>query len=602
MTQIVKDDMNIVITGHVDHGKSTIIGRLLADTDSLPEGKLNQVRETCRRNARPFEYAFLLDALKEEQAQGITIDTARCFFRSERRNYLIMDAPGHIEFLKNMVTGAARAEAALLVIDAQEGIQQNSRRHAFMLSMLGIRQLAVLVNKMDLVDYSEAVYNDICQQFAEFLSEISMPARTFIPVSGTCGDNIARPSAAMDWYQGGTVLDVLDNFAISPPLNNKPFRMPVQAVYKFTEGGDQRRIIAGTIESGSVSAGDEVVFYPSGKRTFIKTIEGFNTPPLREVQADQATGFTLTDPLYISRGEMMARADQPQPLAASRLRVTIFWLGPNPLTMDKEYVVKCGSTRVKARLQEIVRIIDASTLDDCTKACIERHDVAECILQLERDIAFDLPDDILSTGRFVLVDDYEIAGGGLIHAALADKKSPSRDKVRLRNYKWDSSFISPEERWERSRHHSGLVLISGAGGELRKNLAKSLEKELFDRGALVYFMSLGNFLYGLDADIKLAESNHSDEHFRRLAEVGHLMLDAGMILIVTARGLSSDDVNQLAAALEDQPVVCIGLGQNLDRDIPWSLVIEEDGTAEEGLVLLLQTMREHGLIPTDRRN
>jgi bifunctional enzyme CysN/CysC len=206
------ENMNIVIAGHVDHGKSTVIGRLLADTGSLPEGKLEQVRETCRRNSRPFEYAFLLDALKDEQSQGITIDSARVFFKTQKRHYIIIDAPGHIEFLKNMVTGASHAEAALLVIDAAEGVQENSRRHGYMISMLGIRQIVVLVNKMDLVDYKQEVFDSIVAEYTEFLDGIDVKAKAFIPVSGTAGDTIAALTDKMPWYSGQTVLESLDNF------------------------------------------------------------------------------------------------------------------------------------------------------------------------------------------------------------------------------------------------------------------------------------------------------------------------------------------------------------------------------------------------------
>ena len=273
--------MNIVIAGHVDHGKSTIIGRLLADTNSLPEGKLEFVKKQCELNARPFEYAFLLDALKDEQAQGITIDSARVFFKTKKRDYIIIDAPGHIEFLKNMVSGAARAEAALLVIDANEGVQENSRRHGYMLSMLGIKQIAVLVNKMDLVNYSEEVFNNIVNEYTKFLEDINVIPYRFIPVSGREGVGVANLPAkmglddCMNWYNGETVLDVLDDFEKEKPAVGKPFRMPVQDIYRFTNMGDNRRIVAGTIESGTLKVGDEIVFYPSGKKSHVKTIEYF---------------------------------------------------------------------------------------------------------------------------------------------------------------------------------------------------------------------------------------------------------------------------------------------------------------------------------------
>jgi len=236
--------MNIVIVGHVDHGKSTIIGRMLADTGSLPEGKLEQVKETCRKNSKPFEYAFLLDALKDEQSQGITIDSARVFFKTQKRDYIIVDAPGHIEFLKNMITGASNAETALLVIDAKEGVRENSRRHGYMLSMLGIKQVVVLINKMDLVNYDESVFEKVKVEYSKFLGEIDIYPKTYIPVCGITGDNIATQSSRIKWYNEETVLEILDKFENEPDKNNKPLRFPVQDVYKFTNLGDERRIIA----------------------------------------------------------------------------------------------------------------------------------------------------------------------------------------------------------------------------------------------------------------------------------------------------------------------------------------------------------------------
>jgi small GTP-binding protein len=288
--------MDIVIVGHVDHGKSTLIGRVLADTHSLPEGKLEQVKLTCERNAKPFEYAFLLDALKDEQAQGITIDTARCFFKSKKRPYIIIDAPGHIEFLKNMITGAARAEAALLLIDAKEGIQENSRRHGYMLSLLGIKQIVVLVNKMDLVNYDESVFNQVVSDYRQFLSEIKVDPITFIPIAAREGDNLVTASAQMPWYTGKSVLDTMDTLSETQPLEHLPFRFPVQDIYKFTENEDDRRIVAGTVQTGSVSVGDPVTFWPSGKKSVISSIESFNTDVKTQTSSGHAIGFTPQHP------------------------------------------------------------------------------------------------------------------------------------------------------------------------------------------------------------------------------------------------------------------------------------------------------------------
>jgi len=387
--------MNIVIVGHVDHGKSTVIGRLLADTHSLPEGKLAQIRAQCELNSKPFEYAFLLDALKDEQAQGITIDAARVFFKSELRPYLILDAPGHIEFLKNMITGAARAEAALLVIDAAEGVQENSRRHGYMVSLLGIRQLAVVVNKMDLVGWDRGVYDRIVGEYGAFLDQVGIRPSCFIPVSGREGDNIATRSANLPWYQGPTVLDALDAFESEPAPVERPFRMPVQDVYKFTKQGDDRRIVAGNIDSGAVSVGDTVVFYPSGKKSRVKTIEAFNRPAQSRAEAGWAVGFTLQEQIYITRGEIATLETEPRPQVTTRVRVSLFWLGREPMVKRKEYLLKLGTARVTARVEEVLRVMDASTLNTTDERnAVQRHDVAECVLKLDRAIACDLADDV----------------------------------------------------------------------------------------------------------------------------------------------------------------------------------------------------------------
>ncbi|HEY2732230.1 MAG TPA: GTP-binding protein, partial [Polyangia bacterium] len=286
-----RDQMNVVIVGHVDHGKSTVVGRLLADTGALPQGKLDAVRRECERTGKPFEYAFLLDALEDEQDQGITIDTARCFFKSSRRDYIIIDAPGHIEFLKNMISGAARAEAAVLVIDAKEGVRENSRRHGYILAMLGIQQVVVCVNKMDLVGYDRGHFEGIEKEYRAFLESIgAVRPRQFIPISAIEGENLASRGKRSPWYTGPTLLEVLDGLPKAPSKVDQPLRMPVQAVYKFTKQGDDRRIIAGRIEAGRVKVGDKVVFSPSNKVSTIRSIEGFNTAARSEIDAGWSTG------------------------------------------------------------------------------------------------------------------------------------------------------------------------------------------------------------------------------------------------------------------------------------------------------------------------
>jgi bifunctional enzyme CysN/CysC len=587
--------MNIVIVGHVDHGKSTVIGRLLADTHSLPEGKLEQVRANCEMNSKPFEYAFLLDALKDEQAQGITIDAARVFFKSDLRHYLILDAPGHIEFLKNMITGAARAEAALLVIDAAEGVMENSRRHGYMMSLLGIKQLAVVVNKMDLVRWDRAVFDRIVKEYGAFLDQVGIKPSCFIPVSARGGDNIADRSAHLPWYQGPTVLNALDQFKNEPAPVERAFRMPVQDVYKFTKQGDDRRIVSGTIDSGAVNVGDTVIFYPSGKKSRVKSIEAFNRATQNRAEAGWAVGFTLQEQIYITRGEMAALESQTRPQVTTRLRVSLFWLGKEPMVKRKEYLLKLGTARVTCRVEEVLRVMDASTLDTAEQRnAIQRHDVAECVLRLDRAIACDLAEDVASTSRFVIVDDFEIRGGGIVREAMTDRQASVRDQVLLRNYKWEPSNIQPEHRAEKYNQKAALILVTGEHEHDRKGVAKALESKLFADGKVVYFLGIGNVLYGVDADIERKSENRL-EHMRRLAEVANLMLDAGIILIVAAAELTQDDLEVIKTAVQPDWIETVWAGDTITTDLACDLQLP-GGAVPEAVDRLKAHLQDKGVI------
>lgn len=593
--QIDQRQLSLVIGGHVDHGKSTIIGRLLADTGSLPDGKLEAVRANCERNSKPFEYAFLLDALKDEQAQGITIDVARVFFKTAFRPYIIIDAPGHIEFLRNLVTGAARAEAALLVIDAKEGVQENSRRHGYMMSMLGIKQLVVLVNKMDLVGYDQAVFDRIQAEYLEFLGRLDVVPNGFIPVSGREGENIAHHSAEMPWYSGPTVLQALDEFRAEAPDANQPFRMSVQGVYKFTRQNDDRRIIAGTVDTGRVRVGDEVVFYPSGKKARVRTIEAFNREAPESAFAGEATGVTLSEQIYVARGELMATAHEARPQVTTRLRASIFWLGKSPLVKHRDYILKLGAARVPVKVEEIHRVLDASTLNvEESKPRVDRHEVAEVTLKTNRAIAFDIASDLAATSRFVLVDDFEIRGGGIVREALPDTMSGVRDRVLLRNYKWEPSHIPAERRAERYRQRPTLVLMTGEQSQDRKHLAKDVEQRLFEMGNVVYFLGIGNVLYGVDADITRGAENRR-EHLRRLAEVANLMLDAGVILIVTAADLTQADVELIKATVEPDRIEVVWVGEARTTDVAADLTIA-DPDADDAVDQVKRLLQDKGII------
>ena len=562
---MLDEKMNIVIVGHVDHGKSTLIGRLLADTGSLPDGKLEQVKKECARNSRPFEYAFLLDALKDEQAQGITIDTARAFFKSKKRHYIIIDAPGHIECLKNMISGAARAEAALLVIDAKEGIQENSRRHGYLLSMLGIRQIAVCVNKMDLVKYSQDEFKKIESDYRKFLKQIGVEPRAFIPIAAHPGDNIAGPSKNMLWHKGPTVLSLLDSFEKARGLEGKPLRIPVQAIYKFTEEGDERRIVAGRIESGSLAVGDKVLFLPSNKHSEIKTIETFSAPARKNAGTGDSVGVTLKEQIYINRGDVLCKQDEEPPLVSTLFQAEIFWMGKAPMLPGKEYKLKLGTAKVPVYLKEIKKIIDASDLKKSEKKHIDRHDVAQCILECASPVAFDLAAHMEPTGRFVIVDQYDIAGGGIVSAMIKDEQAGVREQVQLREMKWDFSIVDPKDRQARYGHAPKLVLLTGKVGVDKKTIAKNLEKSLFERGAKTYFLGIGNLLRGLDADLE-RDKKARHEHVRRLGEVSHILMDAGLLVLATASNLNDEELGLLQEITSRSSILIVNVGPNHFRE------------------------------------
>lgn len=586
----MRAQMNVVIVGHVDHGKSTLIGRLLADTGALPQGKLEAVKANCVRNAKPFEYAFLLDALKDEQAQGITIDTARAFFKSAKRDYIIIDAPGHIEFLKNMISGAARAEAALLVIDANEGIKENSRRHGYMLSFLGIKNVAVCVNKMDLVKYSQDVFNQIKTDYLKFLKEINLEPAYFIPIAARKGDNMIALSENMPWYKGTVILEALDGFKKAAPKHEQAFRMPIQDIYKFTAQGDDRRIFAGRIESGSIKAGEEVVFLPSNKRSRISSIEVFNAQQPKETFAGQSIGFCLDTQVYIRPGEIMCRAAgaEPLPHTSTKFRANIFWMGRQPLVKEKTYKLKIATQHVPVILSEIASVMNAAELSSIAKPHVDRHEVAECILEAMKPVAFDAVAAIAETGRFVIVDNYEIAGGGIILAPIFDEQSSLSQHIKKRNFEWIRSGITPEKRAQKYEHKSALIIITGQIDTGKQRIAKALEEKLFALGKFTYFLGISNKL--ITRPQSTDRTLGKFEHIQQLGEMAHLFTDSGLILITSVTDIDDYELEMLKALNRPNKTLVVNVGEIRFADGKIDLALMENEVpdfAVEKIVSLL---------------
>lgn len=427
-----REVLRVVAVGHVDHGKSTVIGRLLYDTNSITEGVINKVKKVCEEDGKSFEYAFLLDAFEEEQKQGITIDTTEIKFKSEKRDYVIIDAPGHKEFLKNMISGAASAEGALLIIDSNEGIQEQSKRHGYILSLLGIKQVYVLVNKMDLINYNEEKFNNIKIEMNKFLGNLGVYPKKYIPISAYYGENLSRKSDKMNWYTGETVLEALDLFSKERGLEDKELRFPIQDVYKF----DDRRIIAGRIESGKISVGDEVLISPSNKFTRVKSIEYFLDEDKRLVEeAGKSVGITLEDEFYNKRGEIISSI-KSKPLSGDTIEANIIWMGKNNLNKNKKYKLKLVTQEVECEIVSIDKVIDATTLGELNDVEeVKLNDVAQVTIKTREIISFDKFSDNNSMGRFVIIDGYDVSGGGIISNSKISKNNEGtifiKDNVKI---------------------------------------------------------------------------------------------------------------------------------------------------------------------------
>ncbi|HTS19076.1 MAG TPA: adenylyl-sulfate kinase [Verrucomicrobiae bacterium] len=540
--------LKIVIVGHVDHGKSTLVGRLFHDTGSLPEGKYEKIKAACERRGMPFEWAFLMDGLQAERDQNITIDTAQIWFRTPKRQYVIIDAPGHKEFLKNMVTGAASAEAALLLIDAGEGVQEQSRRHGFLLSLLGVRQVAVLVNKMDLRNYSDKAFKSIEDEYRAFLKQVGVEPKLFIPIAAAKGDNVATRSGNMPWYNGPTVLEALDRFEVAEPAQNLPLRFPIQDVYRF----DHRRILAGRVESGTLRVGDKILFSPRNKVSTVKSIEGWPQGARQTAHAGESVGITLTEQVFVERGQVGSSEEHP-PIEADVFQATFFWLGRQNLEIGRKIKLKLTTEEVECQIQSIEKLIDASTLaeiDVKSRPYVARNDVAEVTIRTKSPIALDNADRIVNTGRFVLIDRYQVCGGGVISKGEYPDRRQVLSGVKSQNIFWSEGKITRKARERRNHHKGAIIWLTGLSGAGKSTVATELERELFAMGLHTYILDGDNIRHGLSANLGFSPEDRT-ENIRRVAEVARLLMDAG-VLVITAFISPYRDDRRLARSLVDE--------------------------------------------------
>ncbi|MCB9988418.1 MAG: adenylyl-sulfate kinase [Rhodospirillales bacterium] len=519
--------LRVVIVGHVDHGKSTLIGRLLYDTDSLPEGKFEELQKISKkRGAEAIEWSFVLDAMQAERDQAVTIDTTQIWFSTEARDYVIIDAPGHREFLKNMISGAAAADAAVLVVDATEGVREQTRRHAYLLHLLGLRQVAVVINKMDMVEYDAERFTQVSREVESYLSSIGLHASHIVPISARHGDMIAQRSEHMDWYKGKALTAVLDSFEVAMPPVAQPLRFPIQDVYHQ----DKKRYIVGRVETGILRKGDKLMFSPTGEEATVTSLAVWPHDENKvEARAGESIGITLDDKIFVERGHVGSHVKNP-PMLSNVFRANIFWLADRPMKVGNSYKVRYGTQESTVSVQSIERVIDTQDLAQSGEAGeVKRNAVAEITLRARELLPLDPYIDNSRMGRLVLYDGHDVAGGGTISMeGYADQRRA--EKPVAQNIYQVESLTSYEARARQNRHYGAVFWFTGLSGAGKSTLAIAVERALFERGYHTYVLDGDNVRHGLNSDLGFSPEDRA-ENIRRIGEVAALMADAGNICV-----------------------------------------------------------------------
>lgn len=504
----------IVIAGHVDHGKSTLVGRLLYETGSLPDGKLEELQRTSEKRGADMEWAFALDALQMERDQGITLDTTRVWFQSDKRSYVIIDAPGHKEFLRNMITGAAAADGAVLVVDAVEGLSEQTRSHAYLLALLGVRQLIVAINKMDKVDNAEDRFAIVRDDVTGYLKDIGITPRTVLPVSAKRGDNLT--GSPQDWWAGPTLLDALDTLQPRGSRIDGPLRLPVQDLYRRPD----KRFIVGRIEQGRLRVGDTVSVWPGGQQARVVSLDTGGAESRIAADAGQSIALTLDDELFVERGHVLTAG--PSPVAANAIRVRLFWLDRQPLAVGDKLTLRLATAAHQATVAAVDSVIDVQSLAEQDGDAVPYNGIADVVLRSRSKMVFDAGEGGLATGRGALVRDDRIVGGFTV-AATADGVD---ERVLI---PVDHS-VGAGERALANGHRGGVLWLTGLSGSGKSTLAMALQRRLFDRGFQAYVLDGDNVRGGLNKDLGFSPDDRS-ENIRRIAEAARLFADAGIIVI-----------------------------------------------------------------------
>jgi bifunctional enzyme CysN/CysC len=517
-----KSLLRFITCGSVDDGKSTLIGRLLYESHLVFEDHLAALEVDSAKvgtQGTDLDFALLLDGLAAEREQGITIDVAYRFFSTERRKFIVADTPGHEQYTRNMVTGASTADVAVILVDARRGVLTQTRRHSYLVSLLGIRRVVVAINKMDLVDYSEARFGEIEADYREFAAQIGLTEMEFIPLSALKGDNVTERSANMTWYDGPSLIEFLETVPVDDERAEQPFRMPVQWVNRPNL---DFRGFSGQIVGGTIRAGDAIRVLPAGTTSTVGRIVTMDGD-LDEAIAGQSVTLTLADEIDVSRGDLICAADAPAEVA-DQFEGHVIWMHEDAMLPGRPYLMKIGARTVGVTIGNPKYRVDINTLDHHAASTLELNEIGVCNLSLDRSIPFDPYNDNRDTGGFIVIDKItqNTVGAGLLHFALR----------RSHNIHWQDVKVDKAARIELNSHRPGVVWLTGLSGSGKSTIANIVESKLHTLGVRTYLLDGDNVRHGLNRDLGFTDADRV-ENIRRIAEVSGLMVDAGLVVLVS---------------------------------------------------------------------
>ncbi|ARO15465.1 bifunctional enzyme CysN/CysC [Ketogulonicigenium robustum] len=515
-----KSLLRFITCGSVDDGKSTLIGRLLYDSKMIFEDQLAALENDSKNvgtQGQEIDFALLVDGLAAEREQGITIDVAYRFFTTDKRKFIVADTPGHEQYTRNMVTGASTADLAVILIDARKGVLTQTRRHSYLVKLLGIPNVVLAINKMDLVDYSASTFHQIVADYSAFAESIGLNAFVPVPISGLKGDNIVEKSDAMPWYQGPTLLAHLESVPLGDTSASQPFRMPVQWVNRPNL---DFRGFTGLIASGSVRPGDRIRVQPSGKESTVKDIVTFDGN-LDLAVAGQSVCLTLNDEIDCSRGDVISTALDPAE-TADQFEATIVWMDEAEMLPGRPYIMKIGTQQAAVTITEPKYEVNVNTMERLAAKTLRLNSIGVCNISTDRQVTFAPFEDNKTLGSFILIDRVTNAtvGAGLLHFSLR----------RAQNIHWQSVDINAEAHAAQKAQQPKLVWLTGLSGSGKSTISNLVEKKLYALGKHSFLLDGDNIRHGLNRDLGFSDADRV-ENIRRVGEVGKLMVDAGLIVL-----------------------------------------------------------------------